>query len=290
MPRMSSGPVSISARIAGRPAAAAASAAPGENTSGPETAPGEAGRPWPIRSRVASGAIEGWRWSSRKAGSTRSSASSRLIAPRSASSTAMRTAARAERRAGRASRIWVAPALTVNSRLKLSPKATSSRSAASARRVTAAAHCSSSEGSLSPLASRSAMVSTVGVRSPISASSPWAEARYLPVSTFSPLVSSRGWAIPAPLGAAPRPSTIACTISDSPAPSPIPRAVRRSSARGLSQATASAAIAPCSWSPACCGKAPPASSIRARQAPASSSSSAVESPVSLSTPAYFIAS
>ena len=78
----------------------------GEKTMRPVAAPGLAARPVPKTSRGAAGSICGCRCSMRLRGSIRSSASSRLIAPALARSTAMRTAARPfERRTGTASTI-----------------------------------------------------------------------------------------------------------------------------------------------------------------------------------------
>ena len=81
MPWMSSGEVSIRTRITASPAAASFSAWSAVNTTLPDTAPGEAGRPLAITLRSALGSSVGCSSWSSEAGSTRSTASSRVISP-----------------------------------------------------------------------------------------------------------------------------------------------------------------------------------------------------------------
>ena len=121
MPRMSSGLVSSRTRIAASSWAAAACAASAVKTMRPRAAPGLAARPVVKTSRGAVGSICGWRCSIRLVGSTRSSASSRVIAPASARSTAMRTAARALRRTATASTTTRRPSSTTKSSAQASP-------------------------------------------------------------------------------------------------------------------------------------------------------------------------
>ena len=177
MPRISSGPVSTRARIAGVPAAAACSAASGAKTSGPEAAPGEAGNPLASRSRGAPGAMVGCRWSSSSRGSVRRIAARRSIAPSSASSTLMRSAARGPRRAGRRSSSASSPAVSVKSSAIASPKRVLDPCGHRVDARDEVGRVSSSAGSGRARRRRSARVSRRGVRSPISASSPCASSR-----------------------------------------------------------------------------------------------------------------
>ncbi len=59
MPWMSSGLVSMRTRITLRPSACSLAASSDENTISPEAAPGEAGRPVAITSRLAAGSMVG---------------------------------------------------------------------------------------------------------------------------------------------------------------------------------------------------------------------------------------
>ena len=116
MPWMSSGLVSTRTRITRRPCDFISSASSEENTISPEAAPGEAGRPVAITLRSAVGSMVGCRSWSSEPGSTRVTASSRVIRPSFASSTAMRSAALAVRLPERVCSIQSLPCSTVNSR------------------------------------------------------------------------------------------------------------------------------------------------------------------------------
>ena len=94
---MSSGEVSTRTRITGLPVAATASASSELNTISPDAAPGDAGRPVATIRRSAEGSIVGCRSWSSVIGSTRLTASSRLMRPSFAMSTAMRIDALAVR-------------------------------------------------------------------------------------------------------------------------------------------------------------------------------------------------
>ena len=83
MPWMSSGEVSSRTRITASPSSAMRSASLAWNTILPVAAPGEAGRPAAITSRIAPGSMAGCRSWSSEAGSTRVTASSRVISPSS---------------------------------------------------------------------------------------------------------------------------------------------------------------------------------------------------------------
>ncbi len=93
MPWMSSGLVSIRTRITRSPLRASASAASEENTTLPDAAPGDAGRPLATTLRSASGSRVGCSSWSRPRGSIRDTASPWVIRPSAAISTAIRRAA-----------------------------------------------------------------------------------------------------------------------------------------------------------------------------------------------------
>jgi hypothetical protein len=99
-----------------RPAARASSASSEEKTISPVAAPGEAGRPMATTSRAARGSMVGWSSWSSEAGSMRATASSRVISPSAAISTAMRSAALAVRLPARVCSIHSLPRSMVNSR------------------------------------------------------------------------------------------------------------------------------------------------------------------------------
>jgi hypothetical protein len=97
MPWMSSGLVSMRARMTASPFAARLSASSALNTMVPDAAPGLAGKPFDSTVRAAFGSSVGCsNWSS-DAGLTRSTASLRVISPSCAISTAMRRLAAAVR-------------------------------------------------------------------------------------------------------------------------------------------------------------------------------------------------
>ena len=116
MPWMSSGLVSTRTRMTLRPCDFRCSASSDENTISPEAAPGEAGSPVAITLRAAPGSMVGCSSWSSAPGSTRVTASSRVINPSLASSTAMRSAALAVRLPERVCSIHSLPCSTVNSR------------------------------------------------------------------------------------------------------------------------------------------------------------------------------
>jgi hypothetical protein len=115
MPWMSSGLVSTRTRMTLWPAFLAASASSELNTISPDAAPGEAGSPEARILRSALGSMVGWSSWSSAAGSTRLTASSSVISPSEASSTAMRRAALAVRLPLRVWSIQSLPFSTVNS-------------------------------------------------------------------------------------------------------------------------------------------------------------------------------
>ena len=97
MPRMSSGLVSSRTRITAPAEPPCTSASAAVKTILPVAAPGDAGRPVAITSRLDAGSMVGCSNWSRLAGSTRITASSRLISPSLARSTATFSAAFAVR-------------------------------------------------------------------------------------------------------------------------------------------------------------------------------------------------
>ena len=97
MPRMSSGEVSSRTRITAPLVPPCSSASAAVKTILPVAAPGEAGRPVAITSRAEVGSMVGCRSWSSEAGSTRITASSLLIRPSDARSTATFSAALAVR-------------------------------------------------------------------------------------------------------------------------------------------------------------------------------------------------
>ena len=116
MPWMSSGEVSTRTRITRLSFALRVSASSDENTISPEAAPGEAGSPVASTLRSALGSMVGCRSWSSAAGSMRTTASSRVIRPSFASSTAILSAALAVRLPERVCSIHSLPRSTVNSR------------------------------------------------------------------------------------------------------------------------------------------------------------------------------
>ena len=115
MPLMSSGLVSTRTRITLCPAALATSASSELNTISPLAAPGEAGRPVATTLRSALGSMVGCsNWSS-AAGSMRATASSRVIRPSLAMSTAILSEALAVRFPERVCSMYSLPCSTVNS-------------------------------------------------------------------------------------------------------------------------------------------------------------------------------
>ncbi len=113
---MSSGLVSTRTRIALRFCARISSASSEEKTISPVAAPGEAGRPMPITSRLAIGSMVGCRSWSSDAGSIRATASCLVINPSAAMSTAIFSAAFAVRLPDRVCNIHSLPRSMVNSR------------------------------------------------------------------------------------------------------------------------------------------------------------------------------
>ncbi len=97
MPWMSSGLVSTRTSTTAAPLAARASASSAVKTAMPEAAPGEAGKPRASTVFGALGSSVGCSSCSSDAGSIRCTASSRLMIPSEAMSTAMRSAAAAVR-------------------------------------------------------------------------------------------------------------------------------------------------------------------------------------------------
>ena len=115
MPWMSSGEVSVRTRMTDWPSSARFSAVSLSNTAIPDAAPGDAGRPFKITSRLAFGSSVGCsNWSSAD-GSTRITASSFVISPSAAMSTAILSAAFAVRLPERVCSIHNLPRSTVNS-------------------------------------------------------------------------------------------------------------------------------------------------------------------------------
>ena len=102
-------------RMTLRPSACSLAASSEENTISPEAAPGEAGRPVAITSRLALGSMVGCSSWSSEAGSIRDTASFCEIRPSLASSTAMLSAALAVRLPPRVCSIHNLPRSTVNS-------------------------------------------------------------------------------------------------------------------------------------------------------------------------------
>ncbi len=115
MPWMSSGEVSTRTRITLRPAALAASASSESSTISPIAAPGEAGKPEAITRRSALGSIVGCNSWSSEAGSIRPTASSSVMRPSAAKSTAIFKAAFAVRLPLRVCNIQSLPRSMVNS-------------------------------------------------------------------------------------------------------------------------------------------------------------------------------
>ncbi len=116
MPRMSSGLVSGRTRMTVLPSDAHANASCASNTTCPDAAPGEAGRPVAITVHSASGSTVGWSVCSTASGPTRWSASSSLMRPSSTMSTAIRIAAAPARLPFRVCSRYSLPRCTVNSR------------------------------------------------------------------------------------------------------------------------------------------------------------------------------
>ena len=115
IPWISSGDVSTRTRMTSSPAAARVTALSAVNTTAPDAAPGDAGRPRVITSRAAFGSSVGCsNWSS-AAGSIRNTASSCVISPSAAISTAIFSAAFAVRLPLRVCSIHSLPRSTVNS-------------------------------------------------------------------------------------------------------------------------------------------------------------------------------
>ena len=115
IPWMSSGLVSVRARMTLSPSAAKRSASSDVNTTAPDAAPGEAGRPLASTSRSASAASVGCNSWSSDAESIRASTSRGAIRPSSAMSTAILRAARAVRLPDRVCNIHSLFRWTVNS-------------------------------------------------------------------------------------------------------------------------------------------------------------------------------
>ncbi len=115
MPWMSSGLVSTRTRITLCPCAFMASAVSASKTISPDAAPGDAGRPVTIISFFAAGSMVGCRSCVKPAGSTRSTASSRVMTPSFARSTAILTEASVVRLPDRVCSIQTLPFWIVNS-------------------------------------------------------------------------------------------------------------------------------------------------------------------------------
>ena len=115
IPWMSSGLVSMRTRITASPLLARASASSAENTTTPQAAPGEAGRPRDSSLRGASGSSVGWRSWSSEDGATRLTASLVSMRPSAAMSTAILRLAAAVRLPLRVCSMYSLFRCTVNS-------------------------------------------------------------------------------------------------------------------------------------------------------------------------------